>query len=269
MRTVILQGEPGCGKTMMACMTAVHKPVHVIDIDRKINSAGWATPLIESKQLTYWELGEAYDEDTIKARMMALTGESHPTRPPQGVARFAEYFYKMPSTEEGKAAGTWVIDSATLLNYHAMAMLSYTTTHIKLQFDDWAALQKWWLSTTSYIKDVAKEHNKDLIWTVHERDYDKVGPKTTGVKYEIDSKGNRQRNLQGTHDVKIVASITGAFGSIFGMIADEYYHLYTELDGDKKPVWKCRIHPDGVRALRTSFMHKEAVHDPDFRKIWR
>lgn len=274
-KVTILQGEPGTGKSLMACRTAVNPPVHVVDIDRKVRSAGWAQSLIESKQLTYWELNESYDDENVKARLEELVGNEHsntkprgPRKMPQGITRFAEYMYSLPSTEEGKAAGTWCIDSCTLLNNHVIAHISYLADHNKFQFDEWFSLQQWWISTTSFLKDQAKEHGKDLIFMVHERVGEKAGDRTSGVEYTVDAKGNRQRILLGKQDLRIWASISGAFGELFGAVADEYYHLFIDIENGR-PKWRCRIHPDGVRALRTSFIHSEAVHEPDFRKIWR
>src|SRR5678815_647134 len=264
MRTVILQGEQGSGKSKMACETAINKPVHCVDIDRKIVSAAWAEPLIASKQLTYWELSEPQDEENIKSRMQQLVKNEKPSRQPLGLTRFAEYMYKLPDTEEGKAAGTWVIDSATLLNEHVKTHISYVAGHSKFVFDNWAALKSWWMSTVSFLRDQAKENGKDLIFTVHERVGEKAGDKTSGVSYEMDAKGNRQRVLHGRQDLRIWASIDGAFGELFGSNADEYYHLFVKMNGDKAQ-WRCRIHPDGVRGLRTSFMHTESEFDPDFR----
>lgn len=269
MKTVILQGEPGTGKTLMACRTAVNKPVHVVDIDRKLAGAGWAQALIERGEVTYWELSEPFDEENIKARMETLIANTKPRRAPMGLTKFAEYMYQLPDTPAGKAAGTWVIDSATILNNHVMTHIAYLAGHSKFQFDNWAALQQWWISTVSFLRDIAKEHNKDLIFTVHERVGEKAGDRTSGVKYETDAKGNRQRVLQGTQELRIWASISGAFGEMFGAQADEYYHLYTDMDSNKNPVWHCRVHPDGVRSLRTSYVHSKAVHAPDFREIWK
>jgi hypothetical protein len=268
MKTVILQGEQGTGKSMMACVTAIHKPVHVIDIDRKIASHAWAEPLIKSGELTYWELSEPLDDENIKSRMYQLVKNEKPSHAPQGMIRFAEYMYSLPNKEEGKAAGTWVIDSTTLLNEHVKTHIQYLAGHGKFVFDNWAALKGWWMSTVSFLRDLAKENNKDLIFTVHEREGEKAGDRTSGVSYEMDAKGNRQRVRHGKQDLRIWASIDGAFGELFGSNSDEYYHLFVKMNGET-PQWRCRIHPDGVRGLRTSYMHKESEFDPDFRKIWK
>ena len=267
-KTIILQSEPGAGKSMMACLTAVHKPVHVVDIDRKVQSAGWAQAALASGQLTYWELNEPIDEENLKSRMTQLVKNEKPSKMPLGVTKFAEYMYELPKTEQGKAAGTWVIDSTTLLNEHVKSHIQYIAGHSKFVFDNWTALKAWWMSSTSFLRDQAKENGKDLIFTVHERVGETPGDKTSGVKYETDLKGNRTRVMQGTQDIKIWASIDGSFGSLFPAHVDEYYWLHVETDGDKVE-WKCRVWPDGLRALRTSFKVDKAEHEPDFGKIWK
>jgi hypothetical protein len=141
----------------------------------------------------------------------------------------------------------------------------------KYTWDQWNAYKIGWMDTMSVLRDISKEHAKDLIVSVHERVSEAPGDRATGVKYEIVKSGDefvRQRNITGTLDLKIAASIDGAFGLIMGAYFDEYYWLHVVMDGDK-PTWKCRVHPDGRRALRTSFMHKEAEQEPDFRRIWR
>lgn len=267
-KTVILQGEQGSGKSMMMCKTALHKPVHIVDIDLKIRSAAWAIPLIAAGALTYWELNEPYNDEHIKNRMHQLVKNEKSIKQPMGLTLFAEYMYNLPNTPEGKAAGTWGIDSTTLLNEHVKAHIQHLAGHSKFVFDNWSALKMWWMSTISFIRDLAKENNKDLMFTVHERTGEKPGDKTAGVSYEMDAKGNRQRILHGRQDLKIWASIDGAFGELFGSNADEYYQLFVKME-DGKPTWRCRIHPDGVRSLRTSFIHSQDEFDPDFSKIWR
>lgn len=267
-KTVILQGEQGSGKSLMMCKTAIHKPVHVVDIDRKIKSSAWAQPLLESGELTYWELTEPYDEENMKSRMHQLVKNEKPIKMPMGLTNFAEYMYKLPELPEGKAAGTWGIDSTTLLNEHVKTHIQYLAGHSKFVFDNWSALKTWWMSTVSFLRDQAKEQHKDLMFTVHERIGEKPGDQTAGVRYEMDAKGNRQRIIMGKQDLKIWASIDGAFGELFGANSDEYYHLYTDTD-DSGTKWRCRVHPDGRRSLRTSFMLKESVFEPDFHKIWK
>jgi len=258
----------------MACETAINKPVHVVDIDRKILSASWAEPLIASGSLTVWELEEPIDKTNFGSRMSSLTKTmttKGPAVQPRGWINFGEYF-NAHEDPHWKAANTVVIDSLTLLNEHLKTFIMHGAEKSKFTFDQWSALKIGWMDTISALRDLHREHNKDLILTVHERDKGQPGERTTGVKTEASfspqSGTTYQQVYQGTQDVKVWASIDGAFGDLIGAQCDEYYYLYVIMDDDK-PVWKCRVHPDGKRSLRTSFIHSEAVHKPDFKEIWR
>ena len=275
-RTTCLQGEPGSGKSMMACLTAVRKPVHVIDVDRKIASAGWAAAAIASRELTYWEVAEAVDDSNLKGRMISLSvafATSKPTIEPKGWGALANFGYKLPNDPVSKAAGTWVIDSLTLANEHLKAMIMYHAGRSKFTFDQWNALKIGWMDTLSFLRDVARENDKDLIVTVHERFKEEPGNMTTGAKMEVVTSASGEKSVQkvfvGQQDVKVWASIDGAFGDLIGAQCDEYYYLFVDASNKEKPVWKCRVWPDGRRALRTSFMLDKAEWEPDFRKIWR
>ncbi len=267
-KTVLLQGEPGSGKSLMAGLTAIHKPVHIVDIDRKIKSAGWAQPALTSGALTTWELSEPYNEINLKSRIGQLVSNSKPSSQPKGWSMFAEYMYSLPTTPEGKAAGTWVIDSLTLLNEHLKAHIMFLAGRGKYSWDQWNALKIGWLDTISYLRDSAKEHGKDLIFTVHERAGEIPGDRTSGVKYSTDAAGNRVREVIGTQDLRVWASIDGATGQLIGATMDEYYLLYLDVES-KVPTWKCRVRPAGRRNLRTSFIVKQDEFEPDFREIWK
>jgi len=275
-KTVILQGEPGSGKSRMACLTATRKPVHVVDIDRKIGSAEWAMAAIESKELTYWELAEPVDETNIRNRLNTLAQKLPQDRQgpgirPKGIDTFSEYVYSMAKDPIAQAAGTWLFDSATALNEHAKAHISFIAKRDKFAFDQWSALKTWWMDTFEFTRDFAREYNKDLAWTVHERVKENPGERVTGARVEyVDSGEGKSRVVTylGQQDVDVWASIDGAFGGLIGSKADEYYHLYVEVNGEKVE-WKCRVQPDGRRALRTSFNVTQAVFPPDFRVIWK
>lgn len=275
-KTAILQSDPGHGKSRMACLTAVNKPVHVIDMDRKIGSAEWAMAAIEAKELTYWELAEAVDDTNLRNRLNTLAQVSPaerkgPTIAPRGIATFAEYVYSMPKNPDAQRAGTWVFDSATALNEHAKAQISFIAKRDKFAFDQWAALKTWWMDTFEFTRDLAREYNKDLIWTVHERVKENPGERVTGARVSyVDSGEGKSRVVEyvGQQDVDVWASIDGAFGGLIGSKADEYYYLYVEVNGEKVE-WKCRVQPDGRRALRTSFNVTQAVFPPDFARIWK
>lgn len=267
-KTILLQGEPGSGKSMMGALTAIHKPVHVIDIDRKIRSAGWARGALASGALTVYELAEPFSAANIKARVSAVTKNAATPTAPEGWQTFADYMQRIHETPDGKAAGTWMIDSLTFLNEHFKTHIQFLAGKSKFVWDNWNALKAGWIDTVSFLRDSAKEHGKDLILTVHERDREQAGERTTGVKYEADKDGNRQRVLIGTQDIKVWASIDGAFGQLIGGSMDEYYWLHVVMQNGN-PAWRCRVWPDGLRNLRTSFVVKQAEFDPDFKAIWK
>src|SRR5262245_27505475 len=104
-KTVCLQGEPGTGKSCMACLTALRKPVTVIDVDRKIKSAGWAQKAIEKQELFVWELSEPVDESNVRARIGQLVKNEKPSMMPKGWTLFTELFYDLAKKEEAKASG--------------------------------------------------------------------------------------------------------------------------------------------------------------------
>lgn len=274
-KTILLQGEPGSGKSKMAGETAVNKPVHFLDIDRKIQSAGWAQPLLASGDLSYWELKEPIDDTNLLARINALATKGGLTSKGPTTAKgwelLAEYIYTLPKNEDSKKAGTWVVDSCTFMSEYLKTHIMKLSQRSKFTFDQWTALRVGWMDTVSVLRDIAKENGKDLILTVHERVKEEPGDRVTGVRMEAVKSGEEvsiQKTYVGTQDVAVWASIEGSYGDLIGASMDEYYHLYVKIV-DEKPVWKCRVHPDGRRNLRTSFNVKESVFDPDFRKIWK
>ncbi len=267
-KTVLLQGEPGSGKSQMGALTAINKPVHVVDIDRKVQSAAWAQAAIKKQELTYWELKEPIDDSNIKARIYSLVTNAKPNVQPMGWTRFADYVYEMPKSEDAKRAGTWMFDSLTIAGEHLKTHIMFLAGKSKYEWDQWNAYKIGWLGTLSVLRDLAKENGKDLILTVHERQGEIPGEKTRGVEYTVDAKGNRTRNILGVQDMKVWASIDGAAGQLIGAEMDEYYHLFVEMIGDK-PVWKCRVRPDGLRNLRTTFKVDKDEYNPDFKEIWK
>lgn len=270
-KTVCLQGDAGGGKSKMAT-TAPQQPVHFADIDRKILSAGWAQPLLDSGQVTVWELEEPVDKANFNARVASLTKNSKPLVPPQGWTLFGEYFNAHNDPNWVKA-GTVVIDSATVLNEHLKTHIQFLAGIGKFEWDHWNALKKSWMDTLSALRDLHRAHGKDLILTVHERDKSEPGDKVTGVKTEATFKPSTGTTYtevyQGTKDYKVWASIDGAFGNLIGVQMDEYYHLYVDTSDRENPIWRCRVKPDGMRNLRTSFNVDKAVYEPDFKAIWK
>ena len=270
-RTVLLQGEPGSGKSKMAATTP-RGPVHYVDVDRKILSAGWAVPMLATNEISVWELAEAIDDTNIKSRIGGLVKREKPAIMPKGWLKFADYIQQeLWASPEGKAAQTIVIDSLTLLNEHLKTHIMYLADKSKFTFDQWAALKVGWMDTLSVLRDLCREHDKDLILTVHERTKEEPGERVRGVQQQMVKIGNdlEIRNVyEGTQDVKVWASIDGAFGDLIGAQCDEYYWLHVVMENGE-PKWRCRVKPDGKRSLRTSFNVTGHTFNPDFKEIWK
>jgi len=269
-KTTCLIGDPGSGKSRMAS-TALRKPVHFYDIDRKLLSAAWAEPLLLSGDITVKELEEPVDASSIGNRLRAMIAKKRPPTQPQGWVQFGEYF-NAHDDPNWIAAGTVVVDSLTLLNEHLKTFISYAADKPKFQFDQWNALKSTWMDTMSTLRDLHREQDKDLIVTVHERSKTEPGERVHGAMTERAVGGSGevsyQTIYQGQMDVEVWASIDGAFGNLIGAQMDEYYRLYVEMEGDT-PIWKCRVQPDGKRNLRTSFNVNKPVFNPDFKEIWK
>ena len=274
-KTVLLQGEPGTGKSKMIVETAVHRPVYLMDIDRKIRSASWAQPYLQNGELVLWELREPFDETNLRARMTALIKDPRTAKPsvqPRGWIDWGEQYYKLPKLDEAMRCGTWGVDSTTILNEHFKSFIMYCAGRSKFTFDQWAALKSGWMDTFSVMRDIALENGKDLMLTVHERVKEEPGDRTTGVKTEtvvVGDAATQTRTFVGTQDVKVWASIDGAFGDLIGAQTDEYYWLHVEVDSNKNSKWLCRVQPDGRRSLRTTFKVDKVEFEPDFRRIWK
>ena len=99
-----LMGPPGSGKTQMATLTAPRKPVHVVDIDRKIRSLARLQEAIKNGELTFKEIGETLSEDALKGRLDALIEDKKGLRPPKGWSNFANYIGTFESDEVVKKA---------------------------------------------------------------------------------------------------------------------------------------------------------------------
>lgn len=273
-RITLLQGRPGAGKTMMSCLTAVRKPVYVMDIDRKLAGHEWAAKPIASGALRVWELAETLDEVNLNSRIKQLTENTAANVAPQGWKKFADHYNTLSTNKDAMESGTWVVDSATRLGDHFQTHISFLAKKNKLTFDQWMTYLKGWHATMSVLVDLAMKHDKDLIVTVHEKDRETAGDETTGVKYEYVKSGEgvaKQRVLQGTMDIQIVPTIDGSFAGVMASYFQEVYHLYVKESTSETamPEWKCRVVPDGKRALRTSFPVKQPVFKPDFKEIWK
>jgi len=271
MRSCILMGPPGSGKTTMYVKTAPRRPILVIDADRKLRSLPFVVPLIEKGDIFCWELDEALVEEKLSLRLKRFVANEKPLKEPKGWLKFAQFAEDLESKPEAKEAGTIVIDSLTLAFAHALRLITYWDDKgsATLSPRNWAGYLTMCQETISEFIDYSTRQDKDLIFTVHE----KVGEIPTDTGKVIKRKGDGgiiEREYIGTMNVKVVPSIMGHFAYELAAYVQEFYALNVVLDKDRKPKWVCRVMPDGSRDLRTSYDTKGEVEvEPDFRKIWK
>jgi len=255
----------------MAALTSVNTPVHIVDIDRKVKAMSMFQNALRAGSLTYKEIGDTISEDGLAKRLDALINDAKPARAPRGWSNFANYCGSLESDPAAKAAGTICIDSYTQLALHARAHIQFLKGKSKFVWDDWSTWKAIWTETTTILIDYCLDQKKDLVVILHERVSEKPGNQTGRVivQQKPSEKGGvvTTREYQGTMDVRIAGSIEGAFGLEFGSYFTDVYALHVDIVSGK-PVWKCRVLPDGQRDLRCSFDVKGVADwDPDFRKI--
>ena len=296
-----LMSPPGGGKTTMAVKTALKLPVHVVDIDRKINQMVEFKPLIDTGRITYWELSETINEDKLAGRLTSLLAEKDKQKPyqaPLGWSKICKYTDGWEKDPLVQNAGTILWDSYTITAIHMKSHMQYISGKSKLIWDAWSAWDQMWQETTNILIDYVNstatdgctikregefkgfcEHKnppKDLIISIHERVSEKPGDKTKSVTVRRDDKGQQQKDYIGQMDVKIAGSVDGAFGLKFGAWFTDVYALRVDINNDGQPKWVCRVHPDGRRDLRCSAkqqfnVKKELISEfePDYHKIFR
>jgi len=268
-KTVLLMGPPGSGKSEMVAKTAVSRPVHFIDVDRKLVEMHAMQPLFEKQDVTYWELSETFAEEGIAERLKRITKNEPPKTEPQGWVKFATMANNLGRDPLSLKAGTWCVDSGTNLENYLMRSVTYYDQKGKATMSprDWQYYLMMWTETIQILIDTAHEHNKDLIITIHERERDKPKPGTT-VLHSKGQDGQKVREYIGTLDLKFVPALGGQFADNIGRFFTEVYALKVSVSDRGIPKWVCRVQPDGQRDLRTSFPVKQEEFPCDFRLIW-
>jgi len=266
----------GGGKTTMIVKTAPKRPIHMLDIDRKVSNMVEFKPYLDKGELTVWELSDTLNEDRLGGRMTALLESAKALMPPKGWTNFCKYCDKLDNDPIAKEAGTLAIDSYTVLALHMKTHMQFLSGKSKLVWDAWSAWGQMWKETTSILIDYANQNGKDLIVTLHERVSEKPGDKTKSVIIKRDEKGQQQKDYTGQMDIKIAGSIEGQFGIDFGAMFTDVYALRVDVNENTGiPKWVCRVHPDGRRDLRCSAKQQFDVNhnlvsefEPDYGKIF-
>jgi len=287
MAIIALMGPPGVGKSQMA-LTCLKKPLHVMDIDRKIRAMATYRTAVEKGEVSFKEIGETISEDGLSRRLKALVENKKGDRPPRGWNNFANYCETADKDAQFLKAGTICLDSATQLAPHLRAHIQFETGKGKFIWDAWSVWKALWQETLTILIDyclstatdgckldinkrqLACEHGcpeKDLIVIFHERVSEKPSEGTTQVRVTPSGEGGRTREYQGLMDVLICASIDGAFGLEFGTYFTDVYALRVDVDKNGTPEWVCRVHPDGQRDLRCSWPVKHHEFEPNFLRI--
>jgi len=269
-RTCCLIGPPGTGKSEMIARTAPRRPVHFIDVDRKLASSARIIPLIEKGDVTFWEVSETLSEAGLQARLIEASNNSKPSKEPLGWRSFAGLVDRLPKDPISQTAGSWCLDSYTLLGDHLKrAVLHWDAKGIStLSQRNWGTFLMVHEETLTTLIDLARTHDKDLFITVHEKPSE-LPTRDTKVRHTKDAQGNPTREFIGNLDLKIAPTVEGSFANkMFSYFSDVYGLRVDIVDG--APRWVCRVKPDGIRDLRCSFNVKDAEFTPpDFRMIWR
>ena len=272
MSTVALIGPPGVGKSTMVVKTAVKRPIHILDVDRKVGSMATFQPYIKSGELTYKEIGETIAEDSLALRLNELVEDKKSNRPPRGWTAIANYVGQLEKDPQAQAAGTILWDSYTLTAQHMRAHIQWLKGKSKFVWDDWTTWYAMWTEVTTIMCDYALATGKDFMITIHERVNEKPGDRTKGVQVNehVSPQGvpMRSKTYLGTMDILIAGSVAGQFGLEFAAHFTDVYRLAIDMVGDS-PKWVCRVLPDGLRDLRCSHeVYGQAEWEPDFGKIW-
>jgi hypothetical protein len=223
----------------------------------------------KGRKVTWWELEETIAEEGLYSRATRMSKNLKPEKQPQGWLKFSQLVDRLTKDETALKAKTWGIDSLTRVTQHLDRLILYSDDKGTAAFSprEWGVFLKMLQETICVIIDLAKAHDKNIIFTVHERISEVPGPNVKVIK-RVGTGGESTREYLGALDLKIAASVPGQFGLEFGSYFEEVYGLNVDVVGSK-PKWICRVKPDGKRDLRTSCNVSFDECEPDFSLIWK
>jgi hypothetical protein len=266
MNTVLLMGPPGSGKTTMGALTSPNKPVHIFDLDRKVDVMYGLKIAIAKGDVSYDELKVPLVEEGLAKRVELLSKRTPDAKAPMGWIELDRMLSNIKKNELAQKANTWMFDSWTIASAHLERVVSFHSGKIAFTFTEWGAFLKMNQEAISIIIDEAKSMGKDVIFTVHEREIEVPGPETK-VIYSPGKDGNKTREYIGSLTLATAASIAGQFGQQIASHFGEVYALRVEVRNNV-PTWICRVKPDGKRPLRTSYPTDKEEFPCDFTEIW-
>lgn len=266
MNTVLLMGQAGSGKTLMGALTTPAKPVHIFDLDRKVDMMQGLKVALAKGDVTYAELKTPLIEEGLAKRVELLSKRTADAKAPMGWIEFDRMLTNARKDEAAQRAATWMFDSWTIASAHLERIISFHSGKIAFTFTEWGAFLKMNQEAITAIIDECKTLGKDVIFTVHEREVEVPGADTK-VIYSPGKDGNKTREYIGSLSLATACSVAGQFGTQIASHFSEVYGLRVEARNGK-PEWICRVRPDGKRPLRTSYPVEKDEYPCDLEEIW-
>lgn len=258
MRTLLLQGQPGSGKTWCA-LTAPRRPIVVIDVDGKCPEG--------ADGVVVHRLDVPLVEGRLDHRLRALVDNTKPPRTPQGWLRFAELVETILGGHD--PVGTLVVDSWSQLMDHCRELIMHWDRrgHATMSDRNYGTFLSLQAEAVSQLRSACERRGADLIVTVHEKVSDLPTADTRATRIVVD--GVSRRQLEGEVKLAVTPAIEGQFSTLMPAYFTDAYLTFVELDVRGTPRWQLRVVPDGVRPLRFwGPPPPQAVVEPDLAKLW-
>jgi hypothetical protein len=170
-RNLLLLGPAGSGKTTMAALTAPRRPVHILDIDRKVPAMENLSSALAARDITVSTFNERLSNENLAQRVKALAENKKPATRPRGWEKIADMIVGLPLDDDPKRAQTWIIDSLTIALDHLVQLILYSSPKGtgRMSIPEWGVYLQMCKETITDLRDIANWHGKDLIVIVHEK----------------------------------------------------------------------------------------------------